>query len=140
MHGRQTLNRPNSEQRKALIAGAERFNRAEYFEAHEDWEIPWRTTGSPDRPQIQAAILVCGTFVLLEKGRIEPALRLARLAIERFAEAAVQAELYGVEPILKLPGAENRLLAILARIRLGESSASLLASEAKGLRAVIAPE
>jgi predicted metal-dependent hydrolase len=120
-----------------LRRGAEHFNRGRFFEAHEDWEIRWRKLPLPDRPQVQAAILVCGVFVLLGKNRIAPAERLAKLAIERFAEAATAAKIGGERPVLALPDAEDRLLRILARIRLGESGASGLLSEAEGLRAMI---
>jgi uncharacterized protein len=43
-------------------AGAELFNRGEYFEAHEVWEDLWRDTAGPDRRfyqgLIQAAVAV----------------------------------------------------------------------------------
>lgn len=91
----------------------------------------------PDRAQVQAGILVCGVFVLLRKGRIAPAERLARRAIERFAEADTVARIHRRRLALALPHAEDRLLRVLARIRLGELDANALLSEAKGLRAVV---
>ncbi len=73
--------------------------------------------------------------MLIEKDRHEPALRLAQLAINRFAEAATQAKLTGIQPVLELPDLEERLLRIVARIRLGEKDAPLLLSETRGLHA-----
>lgn len=137
MSGLQTKTVLNAEQLAVLVRGGEHFNRKRYFEAHEDWEIRWRRLPLPDRPQVQAAILVCGVFVLLEKGRLEPAGRLARLAVERFAEAATAARIHTVPPALSLPESEDRMLRILARISLGESNPSLLLSESEGLRAVV---
>ena len=120
-----------------LRSGADRFNRGDYFEAHEEWEVRWRSLPVPHRPQVQAAILVCGVFVLLGKGRTEAAGRLARLAIERFAEAATAVRVHGEPVALSLPGAEDRLLRILARIRLGESGLEGLLSESEGLSAEV---
>jgi uncharacterized protein len=44
------------------LAGAELFNRGEYFEAHEAWEDLWHDTAGPDRRfyqgLIQAAVAV----------------------------------------------------------------------------------
>jgi hypothetical protein len=125
------------EQLSNLVRGAEHFNRGRFFEAHEDWEVRWRALPAPDRAQVQAGILVCGVFVLLAKGRIGPAERLANLAIERFAEARTAVRLHRGRLALSLPRAEERLLRVLARIRLGEADASEILSEAKGLRAVV---
>ncbi|MBS1962477.1 MAG: DUF309 domain-containing protein [Bdellovibrionales bacterium] len=126
------------EQIENLRRGAEHFNAGRFFEAHEDWEIRWRHLPPVERPQVQAAILVCGVFVLLEKRRLDPAMRLAKLAVERFAEAAAQSALHDSKATLRLPDAEDRMLRVLARIRLGESDADRLRSEAIGLRANLA--
>lgn len=137
MSGLQTKTALNPRQLAVLARGVEHFNRERFFEAHEEWEIGWRKLPRPDRNQVQAAILVCGVFVLLRKGRIDPAGRLARLATVRFAEAVADAEIHALDPALSLPDSENRMLRILARMRLGESNPSLLLSEADGLRAVV---
>ncbi len=133
MSARQT----KTEQLANLRRGADHFNQGRFFEAHEYWEVGWRKLPLPDRPQVQAAILVCGVFVLLRKGRVEPATRLAKLAIERFAEAQAAAQIHETPFALSLPESENRLLRLLARITLGESDSALLISEAKGLEAVV---
>lgn len=127
----------DGKQRKALEAGAEHFNQGLFFEAHEDWEKGWNKLPMPDRPQVQAAIMACGFFVLVEKSRFEPALRLAKLAIDRFAEAATQSELSGERPSLELPRLEDRLLRMVARIRVGEVNPELLLAETKGLTAIV---
>jgi len=137
MSGRQTKTVLNPEQREALARGAIHFNGGRFFEAHEAWELRWRKLPLPDRPQVQAAILVCGVFVLLGKGRIEPAARLARLSLERFAEASTAAKIYGLAPALSLPGSEERMVRILGRIALGETDSTLLVLEAENLQAVV---
>lgn len=141
MSGRQTKTASPTvlrrEQLETLARGAGHFNAGRFFEAHEDWEIRWRKLPLPDGPQVQAAILVCGAFVLLGKGRVEPAARLARLAVERFAEAATAVRIHGIPPALALPEAEDRMLRLVARIRVGEADPGRLLSEAKGLNAVV---
>jgi hypothetical protein len=141
MSGRQTKTVPSShldsDQLAALRRGAAHFNHGRFFEAHEDWEIRWRKLPLPDRHQVQAAILVCGSFVLLRKGRVSPAGRLARLAVARFVESATATQIHRLSPALAVPEAEDRMLRLLARIALGESDPALLLSEAKGLQAVV---
>lgn len=129
--------RLDERQIQALCAGAECFNQGLYFDAHEEWEFEWRKLPLPDQPQVQAAIIVCGFFLLIGKQRFQPALRLAQLAMDRFAEVATQAKLTGLRPALSLPETEDRLLKMVARIRLGETDPVLLLSEAKGLKAVV---
>lgn len=133
----QTKTALTAEQFKHLQSGADLFNRGLFFEAHEDWEKGWRKLPLPDRPQVQAAILFCGVFVLIEKERFEPAARLAKLGIDRFAEAAAATTLYGSPPVLVIPGGEERLLEVLARLKLGETDSILLGSMKAGLRAVV---
>lgn len=133
----QTKTALNPKQLAVLARGAKVFNEGKYFEAHEDWEIGWRDLPLPDRPRVQAAILVCGVFVLLSKARLAPAERLARLAIERFAEAATASTIHQTECALVLPDAEERLLKFLARIQLGETDPLRLLSESSGLKAEV---
>jgi hypothetical protein len=127
----------NPDQIEILRRGAEHFNHGRFFAAHEDWEIRWRKLPLPDRLQVQAGILVCGTFILLERDRVEPAARLARLGIGRFAEAATAVQVHEAPCVLDLPESENRLLRVLARIGLGETDSRGLFSEGKGLKAVV---
>lgn len=117
-----------------LLEGAKLFNAGRFFEAHEAWESDWRESDPPDRPQLQAAILVCGVFVLIEKGRFEPAERLATLALERFAEAAAQGTLLGLKPALEMPEVEQSLLRVLAAFRVGEKNPAYYARFSRGLR------
>lgn len=122
-----------------LEAGIACFNAGEYFAAHEHWEVDWQRLPAPDKAQMQAAILVCGVFVLLQKGRLEPAVRLAKLAIERFAEAVAESRLLGVEPFLDLPDAEDQMLQFLARVQVpgfeARAVTELVAEFSEGLRA-----
>lgn len=133
----QTKTALTAEQLKNFQAGADLFNRGAFFEAHEDWEKGWRKLPLPDRPLVQAAILLCGVFVLIEKKRLEPAARLAKLGIERFAEAAAATKIFGYPPVLLVPGGEERLIDVFARLKLGETDTVLLGSIKTGLRAVV---
>jgi predicted metal-dependent hydrolase len=126
--------------RSTYEEGAALFNEGRFFEAHEAWEQGWRKIPDPDRAQTQAAILVCGVFVLIGKGRLAPAARLASLALERFAEAAAQSELLGLRPVLEIPAAEDRLLRVLAALRVGETDAKVLGEYARDLRATVRKE
>lgn len=138
MAPRQTKTVLSSAQRAVLSRGAKIFNKGQFFKAHEEWETGWRVLPVPERFQVQGAILVCGVFVLLEKGRVNPAERLARLAVERFAEAATASQIHKIQCVLVLPEVENRLLKLIARIRLGERDPIRLGLESKGLRSKIA--
>lgn len=129
--------RLDEKQIQALRAGSECFNQGLYFQAHEAWERQWRKLPAPDQPQVQAAILTCGFFILIGKQRFEPALRLAQLAMDRFAEASAQAKLLRLQPVLRLPKVESRLIRMVARIRLGERDGALLLSDVKGLKASV---
>jgi hypothetical protein len=88
----------------------------------------------PDRAQTQAAILVCGVFILLKKGRLSPALRLVQRALDRFEEARSQSELLGLQPVLDLPTVEDRLRKLLAALQRGESDANVWEQYSRGLQ------
>lgn len=118
----------------AFHGGASLFNRGDYFEAHEFWEKDWRKLPVPHRYQVQAAILTCGFFLLIGKNRLEPALRLAKLALERFREAASGAELSGTSLVLDVPGAEEMILTLIERIQLGETDPQALLAEVGTLK------
>lgn len=118
----------------AFREGAALFNEGRFFEAHEAWEKDWRKIPEPDRQQTQAMILVCGVFVLIEKGRLDPAKRLALLALERFAEASAQSKLLGLRTMLEAPEVEERLTRILAAFGVGESDPGHYSQYIVGLR------
>lgn len=61
-----------------------RFNRQQFFEAHEELESLWLTVRhSPDARFYQGLIMVAGAFVHFQKGRPRAAAKLLRLARER---------------------------------------------------------
>jgi hypothetical protein len=128
------------EQLQSFAAGAALFNAGRFYEAHEDWEKGWNRLPLPDRPQVQAAILVSAVFVLIEKKRWDPAKRLARLAMERFAEAATAAQIHEVEPALLLPGVEERLMRVLARLEVGDFDSLSVEGLSSGLTARLRSE
>ncbi|MBC7386607.1 MAG: DUF309 domain-containing protein, partial [Cryobacterium sp.] len=126
---------PTAHHLDAWETGARLFNAGLYFQAHEIWEFRWRHLRPPDRAQVQAAILVCGCFVLIGKERMEPASRLAVLATVRFSESAAEAELFQRRPRLELPGSDEALLRVLAKLRSGEMDAEKILWESRSLRA-----
>lgn len=57
------------------------FNRGEYFHAHEVLEVLWLSVrGEPVADFYKGLIQVAGAFVHLQKGRLQPAVALFRLA------------------------------------------------------------
>ena len=49
---------------EALRAGRELFNARAFFEAHEVWEVAWRSEGAgPDKQLLQALILVAALSI-----------------------------------------------------------------------------
>lgn len=47
---------------RAFEEGAARFNRGQWWEAHESWEGPWLTAGGQDRAFLQALILLAAAL------------------------------------------------------------------------------
>lgn len=72
--------------------GIDRFNRREYFEAHETWETIWRSTTPEPRDLFQGLVQVAAAlYGTLELGRgagPRRTLAKARLRLEPFAPAA----------------------------------------------------
>lgn len=115
--------------------GIQDFNRGRYWEAHEAWEANWTRLPEPHRSWTKAMIQVCGVFVLLEKKRPEPALRLALRSLELMAGAEAHAQLQGERPALEVPGAEELMLRTAAHLKSGAFDPEFLLTQARNLRA-----
>jgi predicted metal-dependent hydrolase len=59
-----------------LLAGAELFNRGEFFDAHEVWEDLWRDSAPPDRRFYQALIQAAVALHHFARGNLTGADRL----------------------------------------------------------------
>lgn len=80
-----------------------RFNRGEYFEAHEVLEAVWLPIrGQPLSDFYKALIQLAGAFVHLQKGRLQPAATLFRLADANFAKYPAQCEQLDVRAVRQL--------------------------------------
>jgi hypothetical protein len=93
--------------------GARSFNEGRYWDAHEAWERGWTRLPPDDRAYVQALIQVAAVLLHLERGRPDPARRLARAALDKFAATReVQARV----PRLEIPGAEEFLEQVLVTV------------------------
>lgn len=113
-----------------------------FFEAHETWEHLWKGLAEPDRSYVKACIQLAGLLHLVRKGRLAPAERLARRAMELLAGSEAHAKLLGVELTWEAEGAEAILLQLVARLRIGAMPEDLLAfweSQKPSLRLKNAP-
>lgn len=71
-----------------LRQGVERFNRGELFDAHESWEVVWRSTTPEPRDLWQGLIQVAvGLYHWLDRGRAGPARRVLARGRRRLERA-----------------------------------------------------
>lgn len=63
--------------------GLGEFRAGRFFEAHEEWELLWKESGSDDKVFLQALIQLAAACVHLERGNAVPAQRLLALAKEK---------------------------------------------------------
>ena len=45
-----------------FLKGVQQFNRGQFFDAHETWEILWMAASGPDRMFLQGAIQIAAAF------------------------------------------------------------------------------
>lgn len=68
-------------------AGRQWFLQGCFYEAHEAWELHWKSLPRVWRSEIQAWILVCGVHIHRANQRADAAQRLLSLALLRLQEA-----------------------------------------------------
>ena len=66
---------PNS-----VLQGLERFNRRDFYEAHEDFEAAWRQTQGKEREYYRALLQISGGFFRLSQGNPKGAQKFFQLA------------------------------------------------------------
>jgi hypothetical protein len=67
----------------ALAAGLARYKRAQFFEAHEEWESVWLTLVDPEKNFLQALIQMTAAFHHLQSGNSAGAVSLLQRALRR---------------------------------------------------------
>lgn len=67
----------------ALAEGLRKYDAAEYFAAHEEWESIWLQSQEPDKTFLQGLIQVTAAFHHLQRGNPHGALRLLQAALRR---------------------------------------------------------
>jgi predicted metal-dependent hydrolase len=70
----------------ALMPGAERFNKGEYFEAHEEWEKAWYGTEGEENRFLKGLIQVAVSLYHLESGNLPGARKVMLTALEYLRE------------------------------------------------------
>lgn len=97
----------------------ERFNRREFFEAHDVLEQLWlKDKYGPDGLFYKGLIQLAGAFVHVQKSRTGPALALLRLARGNLCRYPGEHERLNVPEVLDLIGEWERLLSESAPLQL----------------------
>lgn len=116
--------------------GARAFNEGRYWDCHEHWEHAWRVQSGPLKTHVQALIQVAAVFVLLEKGRIDAAMRVCASARDKLAAGAAFDRGEQSRPEIVVEGGTPLVAALEHVLRSPEAWKSV----AQGLRAVVCPE
>jgi predicted metal-dependent hydrolase len=66
-------------------AGLDEFQKARFFEAHEEWEALWMTSDGDEKLFLQALIQLAAACVHLTRANAAPGVRLLTLADEKLA-------------------------------------------------------
>lgn len=84
------------------IAFFERFNRQEYFEAHEVLEGLWLATRGERRDFYKGLIQTAAVFLKLKQGKVAPAVRLAERALSHLQKYGPVCEELDVQSVVCL--------------------------------------
>lgn len=69
-----------------LAAGLECYRRAEFFEAHEHWELVWLKLAEPEKSFLQALIQVSAAMHHYRNGNVTGAVSLLTRALQRLEQ------------------------------------------------------
>ena len=97
----------DEERRAGMERGQRAFERGEFYEAHEIWEVVWNAVKGPERIWIQALIQISAAHYQLERGRPDPCARLLRRALAKLD--GCPAAIHGVDLRAARDGAERTL-------------------------------
>jgi len=70
----------------ALANGLACYSTAQFFEAHEHWEIVWLTLQEPEKSFLQSLVQVSAAFHHFENGNITGTVSLLRRALKRLSQ------------------------------------------------------
>lgn len=73
-------------EREVMLAGIHRFNRREFFEAHDEWEKLWLLRRPGGRTFVQALIQLAAAYHNISRGKPRGAVRLFDSALQRLRE------------------------------------------------------
>jgi uncharacterized protein len=66
-----------------FLAGVKQFNHAQFFDAHETWEVLWMEASGADKIFLQGAIQVAAAFHHRSRGNVRGARSLLRAGLEK---------------------------------------------------------
>lgn len=67
----------------AFARGVEQFNRREFFESHETWEVIWLAATEPDKTFLQGIVQVAAAFHHFQRGNRAGAASLLRQGVNK---------------------------------------------------------
>jgi uncharacterized protein len=83
-----------------LAAGLACYSTAQFFEAHEHWEIVWLTLQEPEKSFLQSLVQVSAAFHHFNAGNLTGAVSLLRRAFSRLSQCPAVFGGIEVEPLL----------------------------------------
>lgn len=87
--------------REAFARGVEQFNRGEFFESHESWEVIWLPAAEPDKTFLQGITQVAAAFHHYRRDNREGAESLLRRGLEKLERFAEDYRGIELEPLRK---------------------------------------
>lgn len=82
-----------------LAAGLACYSTAQFFEAHEHWEIVWLTLHEPEKSFLQSLVQVSAAFHHFKSGNLTGAVSLLRRAFKRLSQCPAVFGGIEVEPL-----------------------------------------
>ena len=75
-----------------LMAGADRFNHGDYFEAHEEWEKAWYGTEGEENRFLKGLIQIAVSLHHLESGNLKGARKVMATALRQLPQQAAPSQ------------------------------------------------
>jgi predicted metal-dependent hydrolase len=104
-----------------LSEGLACYRRAQFFEAHEHWELVWLALNEPEKSFLQALVQITAAMHHLRKGNGIGAASLLRRSLKRLSRCASEFGGINVEPL------RHELTSVLEAIGRGAQPADIIA-------------
>lgn len=104
-----------------LSEGLACYRRAQFFEAHEHWELVWLTLDEPEKSFLQAIVQITAAMHHLSKGNSIGAASLLRRSLTRLSQCPSQFGKIKIEPL------RRELTSALEAIGRGAQSSEIVA-------------